>query len=384
MTKSNKTATGKKPSNIICAEIDKERIEAAADSLLNEIKANDTRWQKSWTAKELQDILPCNAVNHNIYKGSNTWLSALELPCNKFITFKQYKELKVNYPDFEMKKGTKGYRITFAKAYSFTKNAENDGTDTDNSDDENVNTRTFIKRWFYTVFNLDDFENVPKHLLEQLKQVENTVIEQNNLIEKCLKAAKINIVHRYQDRAYFSPLENKVYIPESRQFADTTEYYATLLHECAHASGHSTRLNRDLSGGFGSISYAKEELIAELSAFYLCAMFKVGFAPKNLNNNRAYLKDWLAKTTKKESKRDILIDVLKQVDKVLKFFAGFIKDDLYKSENMENAETKNIKPESTKKTTAKKTVTKKTAVKTESKKTESKKTITIKPDFEAA
>jgi antirestriction protein ArdC len=60
------------------------------------------------------------------------------------------------------------------------------------------------------------------------------------------------------------------HLPSKNQFEDAGKYYATALHELGHATGHSSRLNRDLSGGFGSESYAKEELRAEISSLKWC------------------------------------------------------------------------------------------------------------------
>jgi antirestriction protein ArdC len=56
-----------------------------------------------------------------------------------------------------------------------------------------------------------------------------------------------------------------------------------------HASGHSSRLNRDLTGSFGSKKYAFEELIAEISAAYLCASLNITPTVRHAD----YIGSWL-------------------------------------------------------------------------------------------
>jgi antirestriction protein ArdC len=49
-------------------------------------------------------------------------------------------------------------------------------------------------------------------------------------------------------------------------------------------------LNRDLSGGFGSASYAKEELRAELAS---CAIGSMIGLPCDVPNHASYLQSWI-------------------------------------------------------------------------------------------
>ena len=71
----------------------------------------------------------------------------------------------------------------------------------------------------------------------------------------------------------------------------TETYYATLLHELTHWTGHASRLDRDLSGRFGNEAYAMEELIAELGAAFLCADLSITNTPRP--DHAAYIANWL-------------------------------------------------------------------------------------------
>jgi len=79
-------------------------------------------------------------------------------------------------------------------------------------------------------------------------------------------------------------------VPPPEAYFEPINWHRTALHECSHASGHTSRLNRDLSGTFGSKKYAFEELIAEISAAYLCT--SLGITPTVRHAD--YIGSWLA------------------------------------------------------------------------------------------
>lgn len=81
-------------------------------------------------------------------------------------------------------------------------------------------------------------------------------------------------------------------LPEFKFFSSAKSYYATLLHELAHSTGHGTRLNRDLSGSFGSNKYAREELIAEIAATFVASELNIS-DELNLENHASYLASWI-------------------------------------------------------------------------------------------
>ena len=92
-------------------------------------------------------------------------------------------------------------------------------------------------------------------------------------------------------RAYFRPSEDIVQMPHFADFDTPEAYYAVLLHELTHWSGHKSRLDRSLKGRFGDPSYAFEELIAELGAAYLCADLGVSIEPRP--DHASYIAGWI-------------------------------------------------------------------------------------------
>jgi len=91
------------------------------------------------------------------------------------------------------------------------------------------------------------------------------------------------------DRACYSPGADRINMPTRSSFATAGGLYGTWAHEQAHSTGHRDRLARDLSGGFGSESYYREELVAELAAFLICRRLEV---PCQAENHAAYLGSW--------------------------------------------------------------------------------------------
>src|SRR3546814_6940243 len=90
-------------------------------------------------------------------------------------------------------------------------------------------------------------------------------------------------------KAYYVPSADYVQVPPQPAFYEQINFYRTALHELCHASGHPSRLNRNLLNSFGSKDYAREELIAEMGSAFLCAA--LGIVPTVRNAD--YLASWL-------------------------------------------------------------------------------------------
>jgi antirestriction protein ArdC len=102
------------------------------------------------------------------------------------------------------------------------------------------------------------------------------------------------IVHA-GDKAFYSPATDPVTMPPRGLFENAEEYWSTLWHECGgHATGHPNRLNRDSikeAAPFGSAIYSVEEIVAEMTAAYLCGVN--GIENRTIDNSAAYIGGWL-------------------------------------------------------------------------------------------
>jgi antirestriction protein ArdC len=123
------------------------------------------------------------------------------------------------------------------------------------------------------------------------------------------------------DRAFYSPALDFIQMPPDEAFHSPEQRAVVILHELAHASGHPTRLNRDLSGGFGSAAYAKEELRAELTSVAVGSMIGL---PCDIPNHASYVKSWIG--VLKQDRREIFhaaADAQRMADYILGFHPDY-------------------------------------------------------------
>lgn len=234
-------------------------------------------WQKPWTGTE-----PANFTNKKNYRGINPWILSLQgFSCPYWLTFKQAEKL-----GGKVRKGERGTPVVFWKWI-------------DKEDQETGETKRFPILRYYTVFNVEQCDNI--------KWEPEKTTKKNGKIKKCEKVirefkGKPKIQHG-KSGAFYQPKTDQIGMPNKGNFINSEEYYSTLFHEAIHSTGHKSRLNRheqeNCSHNFGSHSYSKEELCAEFGAAFLCAL--TGIENKTIDNSAAYLKSWLKKL--KENKK---------------------------------------------------------------------------------
>lgn len=153
--------------------------------------------------------------------------------------------------------------------------------------------RRFVLR-YYSVFNTEQCD-LPVSVAEKLVLPEERQLDPIEACEKILAGMPNppEIVHA-GDKAFYSPVTDRVTMPPLSLFESAEEYWATLWHETAgHATGHPKRLNRDSikeAAPFGSATYSAEEVVAEMTAAYLCGI--TGIANRTIDNSAAYIAGW--------------------------------------------------------------------------------------------
>ncbi len=140
--------------------------------------------------------------------------------------------------------------------------------------------------------------------------------ETMELAEAVLQNSGAKISHTSADRAFYNKDSDTIYMPPKEAFPSLSGYYATALHELAHWTGHENRLNRVLNGNKQSLSYAKEELRAELASVFLSMELGV---PVNTTQNAAYLQSWV------QNMKDDKQEIFKASNDAMKI-TNFIKD----------------------------------------------------------
>lgn len=254
-----------------------------------------------------------NASTKNRYSLNNEILLIIQnmflgYESTYFLGFKQAKELGL-----KMIKGSKGSKIYF---YSpVMKDAE--GNTTKNSDDA-VEKYCFKK--IKTVFSFDCFENdnTKKELIGKLNGVTRNNPNINEIdIDFDRFLAKTNIKLEIDNEATpsYNPRLDRIKMPEISQFKTSQDFYTTFLHEIAHSTGHERRLKR-LKKERTKDSYAKEELIAELSSTLIAKEYNI-LNDDNIKNSSAYLKNWLDVI---KEKPNFLMTVSSASEKVVNYY----------------------------------------------------------------
>lgn len=222
--------------------------EAVTQSIISQLEQGTAPWVKPWKGGKSIGIMPANAITGHHYRGVNVpilWHAA-DVNCypnHAWLTFKQALD-----KGGSVRKGEKATHIVFTKRIKV-------------EDDDDEREISMLKA--FAVFNV--------------AQVDGLEIEQGTpepppagAVEAFVAATGADIRHG-GDRACFIPSHDFIALPNPSAFESQQHYDATKLHELCHWSGGKVRLNRDLSGRFGTSSYAAEELIAELGAAFLCA-----------------------------------------------------------------------------------------------------------------
>ncbi len=246
--------------------------EIVTESIIKQLESGVIPWRKPWKTET-----PVNLISQKAYRGINPFLLAPRgFGSRYWLTFNQAAKLGGH-----IRKGEKGSIVTFW-------NVGQEKTVKD-ADGRERQTKPVLLR-FYSVFNLEQTEGIAEKL--GLDKVSPVV----PMLDECEKivASMPNPPKREQsDHAWYRPSTDSVGMPSRNSF-DSAGYYSTLFHELTHSTGHASRIGREgieQLNSFGSESYSKEELVAEMGAAMLCGV--TGIAPRTLDNSTAYLKNWI-------------------------------------------------------------------------------------------
>jgi len=248
--------------------------------IIAELEAGRFPWVQPWgRAGGSGPGLPRNALTARTYSGVNVlilWGAVIEhgWPSQSWLTFRQALEAGGS-----VKKGEHGVTVVYADR--FTPEAEKERARESGEDARSV---PFLKR--FTVFNVAQCEGLRPGLAADPAPLPEREIAP--LAEDVIAASGVDF-RIGGDRAFYVPSLDFVQVPPQPAFFDQINYYRTCLHELTHATGHPSRLARDLTNAFGTKDYAREELIAEMGSAFLCAA--LGIVPTVRHAD--YLASWL-------------------------------------------------------------------------------------------
>ena len=290
-------------------------------------------WKKGWIGGGTVMGMPQNLTGRN-YSGSNSFFLQLDSAIHSYRTPVYMTFHQAMNEGLHIKKGSTSMPVIYwdltVKDKDGHKVSRDDYRNMTESERQLCDVRPFMKS--YMVFNIDqtNLEEVNKEkydkIIDRFKAPElrdtkgmyvNAALDR--MFERQEWICRVQ-TDKMSDSAYYSPSRDIVVLPKKEQFnigstpeeiyKDGMEYYSSALHEMTHSTGTPERLNRTKGDKFGDDKYAKEELVAELSAAMMGNA--MGFDARILDNNAAYLDGWIA-TLREDPK--FIVSVMADVNK---------------------------------------------------------------------
>ena len=303
-------------------------------------KMKESDWKQGWIGGANGFAgLPQNVGGRN-YSGSNSFFLQLQTAAKGYqlpvyLTFNQAHNLKAH-----VLKGEKSFPVVYWDMMVKDKDGKKVSSDEykamTKEERKNLDVIPFIKA--FPVYNVDQTnlrevqpervqKLIDKFKVPELRDTQGMYAHQalDRMIQEQSWLCPIQ-ADRRENGAYYSPSRDIVVLPMKAQFntgnspdeiyRDGMEFYSTMLHEMTHSTMTPERLNREMGGKFGDPKYAKEELVAELTAAMIS--HSMGFDSKITDNSAAYLDSWIS-VLKKEPKFivSIMADVNKASDLIL-------------------------------------------------------------------
>jgi antirestriction protein ArdC len=279
--------------------------QVVTDRVIALLEQGTVPWHKPWHGG---DQLPQNLVSRKPYRGVNVFLlHAMSYESPYWVTFKQAQELGGN-----VRKGEHACPVVFWK-----------WLDTDERDPKG-NAKQVPMLRYYSVFNVAQCDGLKVPVIEDQGRQHSTIETAEKIVAGMPKRPE---VRQGQSRAYYSPAGDYVGMPSPEAFDNGEAYYNVLFHELTHSTGHQSRLNRKGVAGeegewsaFGSNSYSKEELVAEMGAAFLCG--HAGIVERTLDNSASYVASWLQRL--KDDVR-LVVQAAAQAQKAADYILGEVE-----------------------------------------------------------
>jgi antirestriction protein ArdC len=235
--------------------------------IIAELEQGRVPWVQPWAGAAAPLGLPKNAATGRAYTGIKVlilWMACTErgFTGQNWLTFRQALKIGAH-----VRKGERGTTVVYADRFIPWRERERAAETGDTPD-----AIPFLKR--FTVFNADQCEDLPAAIAPPPQSVadhQECVLPQ---AEALIRATGADI-RIGGTRAFYIPSADFIQVPPPSAFFEPINWHRTVCHELGHWSGHESRLDRDMTGDFGSPSYAREELVAEMSCAFVCAALAI-------------------------------------------------------------------------------------------------------------
>ena len=242
------------------------------DRIIEQLEQGVIPWHKPWTGVRNKAF---NRVSRKPYSLLNQMLLKHD---GEYARFKQWTDL-----GGKIRKGEKAEIIVFWKMLE---------VEEENKDGE-LEKKVIPYLRYISVFHISQVDGV-KPLETPFHEVE-PIADADKIIIDYITREAINFNEQASNEAYYSPNRDTVVVPMKEQYQHINEYYSTTFHELIHSTGHKKRLNRletSTVASFGSETYSKEELVAEIGSATLLNILEIE-TQRTFTNSVAYIQNWL-------------------------------------------------------------------------------------------
>ena len=261
-----------------------------AERIIAALEKGTAPWQKPWEPGER--VLPHNFSTERNYRGGNAMYLALTALERGYADPRWGGFKQIDADGGHVRKGEKGTPIIYVEFDRRRTVRDGQGRPVLDADgrpqiETEKRDRPLVKMQY--VWNVEQADGLRLKALPRPAPA----WEGHARAEAVMRNSGVRIDHVAGDRAYYSPSQDRVVLPERGQFPSPANYTLTALHELGHATGHPSRLNRETltkHDGFGSQTYAREELRAEIAAMMSGERLGVGHEPRH---GTAYVASWI-------------------------------------------------------------------------------------------
>ncbi len=243
-----------------------------------------------WDPGHNQKII--NGSTNVAYRGGNIVrlsIAAMERGYSdpRWVTYKQAKD-----NGWHVRKDEHGVKIEVYQQYTGSKKKKEEEDEKEDVKSPSLRIGQRYRVATPTVFNAEQVEGMPP--LPELSKEHREQLEKERVeaIETIIAHSEAPVHYDQLVRNYYSPSEDAIHVMQKEKFHHADRFYSTVLHEIGHTTGHESRLDRDMTGSFGTESYAKEELRAELTSMFLNQEFNMQFDKDHFKEHAAYLQSW--------------------------------------------------------------------------------------------
>lgn len=263
--------------------------EQIAEKLIAALEAGTSPFQKPWTDDYSAGyITPLNPTTGKNYRGMNAlWLAMQDRQDPRWMTLKQ-----ASFKNWTVEKGSKATLINFVKTTDLVPVTNEKGEKVLGENGKPKMQTVKLDKPIITtawVFNGEQIRGIPEwkeSYAEKQAQQQWSPVER---AEQIFEASKAKLKHGGND-AFYNVTKDYIQLPKKEQFDSAAKFYATLLHEVGHWTGHKDRLDRPMGGKFGSEEYAREELRAEISSLMMGSELNIGH---DFGQHAAYVESWV-------------------------------------------------------------------------------------------